>query len=132
MDEIPKIKPEIIFIAENENEYNLLCDRLKEMEFNDYILDICARKKFFNITIGYRDYARKWYLEEVLSEFVSYFPFWNDEGFIEFCKQNKIEVRMCIVIYQYGTYPGITVDHNTLSLLQKFNGDLDFDIYDLA
>ena len=129
MDEIPKIKPEITFIAENEDIYNLLCDRLKDMEFDGSVLKICARKKFLNISIEYRDYVRKWYLEEVMSKFMSYFPFWNDDGFIKFVLQNKIEVRMCIVIYQYGTYPAITVDHNTLYLLNKLNGDLDFDIY---
>ncbi|MCH5153784.1 MAG: hypothetical protein J1F71_01090 [Clostridiales bacterium] len=129
MDEIPKIKPEITFISENEDIYNLLCDRLKDMEFDGSVLKICARKKFLNISIEYRDYVRKWYLEEVMSEFMSYFPFWNDDGFIEFVLQNKIEVRMCIVIYQYGTYPGMSIDHNVLSLLSKFNGDLDFDIY---
>ena len=129
MDEIPKIKPEIKFIAENEDSYALLCGRLKEMEFDDTFLEICVRKKFLNVSIGYNDYARRWYLEEVLDDFLGRIPFWNDDSFAQFVLENKIKFILCIVVYQYGTYPGMSIGHKELSVLTKFNGDLDFDIY---
>lgn len=129
MDEIPKIKPEIAFFAEDEESYNLLCGRLSEMPFDTAVLEIKKQKKFLKVTIGYREYAEHWYLQGVINDFISRLPFWNDDSFHAFFLHNKIKLGLCIVIYQYGTYPGMAIDHHELSLLNKFNGDLDFDIY---
>ena len=129
MDEIPKIKPEIFFYAENEQDFNLLCSKLKEMSFDGSVLEITVRKKFINVTIAYRDYALHWYVNEVLNDFVERLPFWDDDGFVEFFLQTGIKMTLCVVIYQYGTYPAMSIDNNILGLLNKFHGDLDFDIY---
>lgn len=131
MDNIPKILPEITFIAEDEKGYELLCNRVQKMPLDAVVLEATARKKFKEITIGLREYRENWYLEEVLNDFMPLMPFWNDGDFIEFFKQYKIRLRMCIVIHQFGTYPGMTVDNKVLNLLNKFNGDLDFDIYSM-
>ena len=131
MNQIPKIKPEISFTVEDDDTFALLCTRLMEMQFDRAILDICATKKYHKVTIGYREYAEHWYLLGVLNDFMSRIPFWNDSDFHEFFVQNKIKMGMCIVIYQYGTYPGMSIDNKELGLLNKFNGDLDFDIYNV-
>ena len=132
MDQTPKIKPEITFIAEDEDIYELLYNRVMKIPIDSTVLEKDAKKKFLNVTIEYREYVEHWYVEEVLQDFMSRLPFWNDDDFIQFVLQNKIKVRLCIVIYQYGTYPGMSIDGKELGLLNKFNGALDFDIYDLA
>lgn len=128
MDRIPKIKPEITLTAENEHDFDLLCSRLREMPF-DSATEITERKKFYKVTIGNRDYHENWYLQEVLDDFMPRLSFWNDGSFLKFCNQSKIKLGLCIVVYQYGTYPGMSIDGNTLSMLHKFNGSLDIDIY---
>lgn len=131
MDRIPKILSNITFIAEDEKSYELLCNRINEMPLDCAVLKVKTNNKFKEITIGFCEYRENWYLEEVLNEFMPLMPFWNDGDFIEFFKQYKIRLMMCIVIHQFGTYPAVTVDHKVLNLLNKFNGDLDFDIYSM-
>ena len=125
---MPEIFCSISIHTHTADNAQIICKQLGTLGVNVLEEKISKEHDLVRIVIAREDYSANWYLDEVLASLLSQIKV-SLSQVREIAHLHNAGIQIDIALWQYGTFPSLSIAGDNMRKIRELEADIDIDAY---